>query len=438
MSRRDNFITKCDQLMVFSFYVLICFLPVSIALSESFTGLAFFAYLLKRGAVFIGFLKNEGIAEDKKHVSVFHKFCIAYKPIPNILNVPILILLSVSLISVIQSQFLLLSIEGYVGKLLQSAFLYFNFVECMRTRKRINMFVGTLLVSCAMVLMNGVYQINVGKEVFFGHLFNGRVSSSFRHANDFGAYLVMIIPILFCLAFPDRPNKGAETNNDTEYFSTKTMKILWRILFLISLMCLGITFSRGAWVGLILGALLFGLTNRKALLLYGVVLIVFVSFFYPKLTENRNRVSIYSKKSFFERNNRLSYWVRATDIIKDYPYFGSGVNTYALVEGRYSDGWGGYPHNSFLQMAAETGLIGISAFLFMIAALFWDSLRALKRITARTYKSLLTGILTGLSGFLFHSFFDTNLYSVQLGSFFWVMMGFIAAVARLPDAPKTD
>jgi hypothetical protein len=44
---------------------------------------------------------------------------------------------------------------------------------------------------------------------------------------------------------------------------------------------------------------------------------------------------------------------------------------------------------------------------------------------------LLLGSLIGLGGFLVHSFFDTNFYSVQLGSFMWLIMGFIVAVQKI-------
>ena len=136
--------------------------------------------------------------------------------------------------------------------------------------------------------------------------------------------------------------------------------------------------------------------------------------------------------TFLVNNNRFGYWKRSFKIIKDYPLFGSGINTYALIAGGYSDGWGGYPHNSYLQMTAEIGFMGVAVFLWMLFVLFRDSLRALKRIDTQKHRMLLFGFLTGLLGFLIHSFFDTNFYSVQLSSFMWVIMGVIVVL------PKTE
>jgi len=46
------------------------------------------------------------------------------------------------------------------------------------------------------------------------------------------------------------------------------------------------------------------------------------------------------------------------------------------------------------------------------------------------------GGLTGLSGFLVQSFFDTNLYSVQLNTLFWFVMGMVIVSIRVGEAGR--
>src|SRR3989338_2181048 len=265
MSKSERFINGCDQLMAFSFYALIYFLPVSIALSETFTGLSFFAYLLKRGAVFYsigkykkqmllensfpmqqrryderseefscGLLKGGGAGEDKTNISVWRKLWMAYKPVPNPPNISIYIFPTANLTSAAPSQYLLLSIEGFIGKVLQSVFLYFNFVECMHSNKRIKAFLGVLLVSCTLIVMNGIYQYYAEYDFFFGHVYSDRLYSSFRHPNDFGAYLVMLIPILFCITFlfKTAPKEKGQAQGGLAYFSSGRTRMLTFILFL--------------------------------------------------------------------------------------------------------------------------------------------------------------------------------------------------------------
>ncbi len=436
--RNKQFIIWCDKGMAFSFFALIYFLPISIALSELFTGLALFFYLLKRGAMFYGDLKQK--SSEGIHYSFWKKgyeFLKAYKPVDNCLNWPIAIFLLFNFISVFLSQHPGVSFEGFMGKSLQSAFLYFNFVECINSKKRLKIFLTTLLISCLLICTNGFYQYFVGHGFIHGHIFEGRVASSLRQANDFAAYLVVMIPILLSLLVVGLfKQKQTDVQSLPDPFLSHfcKLKILTFIIFVLATVCLGLTYSRGAWIGFFLSLTVFGVTNRKVFLPFVLVTVIFFSVFYPRLAEKR--IPINDKKSFAEQNNRLGYWKRASNIIRDYPVFGSGLNTYSLVSQRYTVGWGGYPHNSYLQLTSETGFIGISIFLWMLIVLFRCSFRSLKKIKVPSQKILLLGCLTGLLGFLIHSFFDTSFYSVQLGSLLWVTIGLVVAIQKIEFAKE--
>ena len=82
-------------------------------------------------------------------------------------------------------------------------------------------------------------------------------------------------------------------------------------------------------------------------------------------------------------SHRIVLWKEAIAIIKDHPFLGCGLNTYSIVAPKYkiAEGGGIYPHNSYLQMAAETGLLGLGAFLWIIIILFRTSLSNLKKIS---------------------------------------------------------
>jgi len=357
-----KFINWCDKVMAFSFYALIYFLPISIALSEIFTVLALIAFLLKRSAFFYRNLQEKSSGGNS--FSLWGKikcFLISFKPVKNCLNWPITFLLFFNFISVLVSPDRSVSMNGFLGKVLQSAFLYFNFIECINTKKRLKIFLGVFLVSFTLICINGLYQSYVGHGFIHGHAFAGRITSSWRSANDFGAYLLVVAPVLFCLSFLTSSKIKGEEQGDSNFAFLSSIKVrgLFLILFILGIICLGLTYSRGAWVAFVLSLLFLGFTNRKVFLCFILVIITFLMVFYPKLQDNR--ASMNDKQSFGDNNNRLRYWKRATDVIKDYPYFGCGLNSYALVEGRYSDNWGfgGYPHNSYLQMTAEIGFIGL-------------------------------------------------------------------------------
>ena len=470
MNRSEKFIVWCDKAMAFSIYALIYFLPISIALSEIFTALALVSYLFKRLAWFCTHVR--GRAKEKTSLAFmdndFIFFLRSFKPVENCLNWPILILLSFSLISVFVSRHPMLSIEGFLGKVLQSAFLYFNFIECINSKKRLRKFLIVFLVSATLISINGLYQHFTGKDFIYGHLVsNGRISSSFRAHNDFAAYLIVVVPIFLSLSVFNTVNGIKRLSGDYsgKYISPQFFSGKWRvsifIVFVLSLICLGLTFSRGAWIAFAFIMLIFSMQKKRHIVISGLILILFFSFFYPQLKETRRvglikdsvsekvdieqapdvnggKIVIFEKFKemlgiigAFDGSGRSRYWMEAINMIRDYPVFGVGLNTYSVVGRGYKITWGGYPHNCYLQMAVETGILGLLSFLWLLGVLFYKSFRDLRFMKDQSLAILLLGSLIGLGGFLVHSFFDTNFYSVQLGSLMWLMMGLIVAVQKI-------
>ena len=118
--KNELFINWCDKGMVFSFYALIYFLPISIALTEIFTGLTLLFYLLKRGSYFVLDLseiwKQGKSLNFNKGVRLFLK---SFKPINSCLNWPIAIYIAINGLSIVFSRYQIQGIEGFFGKILQ-------------------------------------------------------------------------------------------------------------------------------------------------------------------------------------------------------------------------------------------------------------------------------------------------------------------------------
>ena len=128
------------------------------------------------------------------------------------------------------------------------------------------------------------------------------------------------------------------------------------------------------------------------------------------------------KKGFsMQLRPRPVLWKEAASIIKAHPLLGTGPNTYAFVAPNYQlkDNTGTYPHNSYLQLAAEIGLIGLWAFLWIIFRFFFMAISALKK-----YRDpFLLSVMCSLIAYLTHSFLDVNLFAAQFAILFWVILG---------------
>jgi O-antigen ligase len=82
-----------------------------------------------------------------------------------------------------------------------------------------------------------------------------------------------------------------------------------------------------------------------------------------------------------------------------------------------------YAHNCFLQIWVETGIFSLISFMIFVISLVYRGVK--KFLVSKDLVFL--GLLSGVVGFLAHSFFDNNLYSLRLAIVFWAWVGLIIA-----------
>jgi O-antigen ligase len=92
-----------------------------------------------------------------------------------------------------------------------------------------------------------------------------------------------------------------------------------------------------------------------------------------------------------------------------------------------------YAHNCYLQIAVETGIFSLLAFLWMIIVLFVSSLRSITGREEGLIKAAQIGLLAGLLAYLTHSALETNLYSLQLVILFYYFLGVAISIQKIKD-----
>ena len=416
---KERIILYFDRaIMVFLCLVVFC-LPFSKAGIESFLWPAIFLWILKRVFGYkVGSFLNLPKTDLNKALGIF---------------------VAAIFLSVVFSANIGLSLRGFFGKELKFLAIYFMLVEVVTTRKRLKSVLIVFVASAVLITADAAVQYFYGVDFIRGFEW-ARSRASFSTSNGFAAWLIVVIPLfLGFLAL----GKGL----------SKKLKFLLSILVILLLICLLATYARGGWFGFIIGILFMFFYIFKNLKLKTKLLLLFFSVgllaaflilphsLKSKITaigklNFRSYVTINERiKSFIKIEEggsnlvRLRLWSEALRITKDFPMVGCGLNTYSIVARGYKsfEQGGIYPHNSYFQMLAETGLLGLFAFLFVLYSFFRMGLRYLNQ--KKDYLAL--GFLSGILAFLAHAFFDTHFYSLQLVVLFWFMLGLTVAIIKL-------
>lgn len=402
-------------------FVLVClllfFLPATNAVVESASAAAILVFILKR----------------------FTLKASAFKALPAWpVLLPLLLFVGWSGVSAVWSSFPVLSLKGFLGKTLQGAFLLLISYEMLSSRKRFCIALVVFLVSAALISMDGVWQVFSGYDIFVHAPFtDGRAMAAFKHPNDFGAYLLFVIlPVIVLTVMT-----GVRSFSD---YTLKNALLAFGGIFLtgISAAALGLTYSRGAWLGMVMAAAIFIGLNRRLWPVVLAFMVLFLLVFQPLLLKIRDvsftsdRVALRSDHKMFSGDGRLGFWQDALKIIHDHPVFGTGLNTYTPVIKDYSVTWKAYPHNCYLQMGAELGLVGLALFLWLLTAVMIEVVSRIRALPIGPERWLLAAFFAGWCGFLVHSALDTSLYSSQLTAVFWVLTGGMLAFGKL--VPGTE
>jgi probable O-glycosylation ligase (exosortase A-associated) len=204
----------------------------------------------------------------------------------------------------------------------------------------------------------------------------------------------------------------------------KLVCLLLMAMFLVSIIFTG---SRGAFVGL-LATLVYLLYKEKKLII-GLVILALLSPLAVYLASDQyvERIeSITDYESDQSVGIRLQLWRAAVDMVADYPIFGVGTGNFAnaygsayRAKGSASLYWS--PHNVFIQILTEMGLVGFTVYLIFIGSIFWINHKSRRLLADLKDQKLLYHISQGIDvilvGYIVAGQFITATYYPHLFQF---------------------
>ena len=194
------------------------------------------------------------------------------------------------------------------------------------------------------------------------------------------------------------------------FFTKKRWKFLWLVIIATLYTSLLLTHTRGAWAAFLLSSIFvlililiykgkkFFRTNKTPIFtLTAIILIITVIFSFPNPLNLKKAAVIERGVSAVEFRNsasqRILIWKVAFELIKEKPFLGWGIGTfgihYPLAQGALLSRKENkefipkanrsiYAHNDYLQIWVETGILGLSLFLWIIVSFYKKTLSILK------------------------------------------------------------
>lgn len=244
----------------------------------------------------------------------------------------------------------------------------------------------------------------------------GRITSFLEHYNGLAGYLNLVAP--FCLGFALRGKDPA------------LRKLSWWCLALASLALL-LTQSRGGLLAyaaiLLIGTWFFAPDRKTGVRRVAIALVLCVlaaavaGLFFQRLTEIDDFTTV----------SRVAIWGGAFTVFTRAPMLGIGFgNLRGLLGGLLSlpDGWTGDAHNLYLELLAETGILGFVTFALLSGAALNRSIKRYRCSQDDFGKVMGFALFASLAGILWHGTVDYLFHTTpQVAALFFLVLGMLRA-----------
>ncbi len=347
------------------------------------------------------------------------------------LVISLLIYLAFVIASISVSSYAFASVQAAVNICLWCSGFFIAAQLCYLPIRRTWLISSIYILALAMAIY-GILQ-SLGYYPKYVNLYSS-IESFYQQSNHYAGFLDVVIPLSLSSAL---------------YQKHWHLRIIFWALTILLLVNLVLTDSRASWLAIgfvCLALFIFWVRSRwrgagkyfivTALILLGIsgLLVNYLPSIKAPLT---NPSTILTDGSL---QQRLTFWRVSLVAISEQPWLGWGAGSFIDTEATHRSALSmlelkplydlviTYAHNDYLQIAVETGLLSLAAFLWFWLVVLLTSATGYKNFSEPTTY----GIIAGLTALLLHGFLESNISIIPATAFLaYVLAGFL-------HAPKGD
>jgi len=251
-----------------------------------------------------------------------------------------------------------------------------------------------------------------------------RVFSTFGNPIFFAVHIVVFIPVVMGLFL--------------YVYSNKKISSFLRFLYLLLLFCvfgaslfaLYLTETRAAWIAFGFSLVLFIILSLKSnkLKITFILLLIVCGLFFAYST----------KHIWFRHQAHTLIWRDTLNMWLHYPVFGIGPGSFHIYFPKFASEqllaiWPqrqsiiNDSHNEYIQILAETGIVGFGIFMWIIAAFFGEARKNFYRNTSNTNRFLITGLVCSAMAALVQNIFSVDMRFIISAVYLFLVMGLLSS-----------
>jgi len=327
-----------------------------------------------------------------------------------------------------------------IFKWLELGVVYYSAAYLLRSRREIHLVADALVLAGVSQALLGFAQLafQLGPAAFGLHRTFFRSYGTFDQPNPYAGFLNMVFPLAVALALDGG-----------------TRRVWYRLASVLLAGALLASQSRGALIaaGVALAVVLGCRSRRMARLgwtgvlaaLLGALLAAFNLL--PPAPVNRVLTAVgLGDVSFdnvtnanFSAVERAAHWLAGVRMFAAHPLLGVGIGNYGAAYPAYHPrGWYAsldHAHNYYINIAAEAGVLGLTAYALLLGSALWYSYASVRQEADRAVRAVLLGVLGALVTTSAHNLFDV-LYVHGMAALLGLLLALIPA-SRAIETPTT-